>query len=238
MDYKIKSELFEGPYELLYHLIKNSKISIYDVSFVNIIDQYLQYMDKIKEFNPDKFSNFILITSSLLELKSRMLLPNENMIKDKDTIDNTDILETQEINKIFYALEEYKKYKNLAYNLRKMELNESNIYYKNNLKIKTKKNKYDINLLANKYKKFIKPSNEQYKKSKNFSIKQKIYTIIELLRKVKIISFYKLIKYNKTKEDIISCLIAVLELEKRSLVKTSQISNFDDIVIKRGRKNE
>ncbi len=236
MDYKIKLELYEGPYELLYHLIKNSKINVYDISFVNIIDQYMEYINHINETNPEIFFDFILITSTLLEIKSKMLLPK---IKKEDDINTTDeAIDVKKIDEFYYNLEEYKKYKNVAAELRKIELTENNVFYKTDTVTLNKKNSADISQIAKIYKKYINNFDKQYSKGKKFSIRQKTTYILNILSKVKHITFDRFIKNSKTKEDVISYLIAVLELGKKNFIYTYQSSNFDDILIKRGKTNE
>ena len=237
MDYKIKLKLYEGPYELLYQLIKNSKINIYDISFVKIIDQYLEYINLINETNPEMFSNFILITSTLLEIKSKRLLPAE-LKNEKNEEDNLGTADNANIDEFYSKFEEYKKYKNIAYKLKEMETYESNVFYKNNGININNKNKLSIKLLVKSYKKYQNNLGKQYNRSKNFSIKQKVVYILKMLKNVSKVTFNKFIKKSKTKEEVISYLIAVLELDKRNLIVTYQSSNFDEILIKRGDKSE
>ena len=237
MDYKIKLKLYEGPYELLYQLIKNSKINIYDISFVKIIDQYLEYINLINETNPEMFSNFILITSTLLEIKSKMLLPAE-LKNEKNEEDNLGTADNANIDEFYSKFEEYKKYKNIAYKLKEMETYEGNVFYKKNGININNKNQLSIKLLVKSYKKYQNNFGKQYNRSKNFSIKQKIVYILKMLKNVSKVNFNKFIKKSKTKEEVISYLIAVLELDKRNLIVTYQSSNFDEILIKRGDKSE
>ena len=237
MDYKIKLKLYEGPYELLYQLIKNSKINIYDISFVKIIDQYLEYINLINETNPEMFSNFILITSTLLEIKSKRLLPAE-LKNEKNEEDNLGTADNANIDEFYSKFEEYKKYKNIAYKLKEMETYEGNVFYKKNGININNKNQLSIKLLVKSYKKYQNNFGKQYNRSKNFSIKQKIVYILKMLKNVSKVNFNKFIKKSKTKEEVISYLIAVLELDKRNLIVTYQSSNFDEILIKRGDKSE
>ena len=237
MDYKIKLKLYEGPYELLYQLIKNSKINIYDISFVKIIDQYLEYINLINETNPEMFSNFILITSTLLEIKSKRLLPAE-LKNEKNEEDNLGTADNANIDEFYSKFEEYKKYKNIAYKLKEMETYEGNVFYKKNGININNKNQLSIKLLVKSYKKYQNNFGKQYNRSKNFSIKQKVVYILKMLKNVSKVTFNKFIKKSKTKEEVISYLIAVLELDKRNLIVTYQSSNFDEILIKRGDKSE
>ena len=119
-----------------------------------------------------------------------------------------------------------------------METYESNVFYKNNGININNKNQLSIKLLVKSYKKYQNNFGKQYNRSKNFSIKQKIVYILKMLKNVSKVNFNKFIKKSKTKEEVISYLIAVLELDKRNLIVTYQSSNFDEILIKRGDKSE
>ncbi len=77
MDINIKLESFEGPMDLLYSLIIKNKIDIYDIPIVELTDQYLEYVDYMQRENMDSISEFILMAATLIEIKSKMLLPKE-----------------------------------------------------------------------------------------------------------------------------------------------------------------
>lgn len=232
MDYMVRIELYEGPYELLYHLIKDSKVNIYDVSFIKIIDQYIEYVNTLEEYNPELSSNFFFITSSLLELKSRMILPNNSGIEQQD--ESEDIVE---INKILSAIEEYKKYKDIAKKLRDLELKENNIFYRKTAFELKKKKSYSVSSLSKAYQKYRSSEIEIFNNNKRYTVHEKIFQITQMLRKVAYLSFNKFAKNSKTRQDIISFFIALLEMGKRGLTITTQSANFGDILIKRGKKH-
>ena len=103
--YNIKIEVFEGPFDLLCHLIEKNKIDIYDIPISVIADQYMDYLFSLQEFNIDIASEFLVMASTLLHIKSRLLLPSK---KDSDD-DQTDPRDELVISVI-----EYKKYKEFA----------------------------------------------------------------------------------------------------------------------------
>ena len=74
-DYKIKIDAFEGPMDLLMHLIEKNKIDIYDIPIAELTRQYLDYLDKFREFNIEIASSFLVMAATLLQIKSRMMLP-------------------------------------------------------------------------------------------------------------------------------------------------------------------
>ena len=99
MDYCIKLDLFEGPLDLLLHLVQKSKIEIADISMATITEQYLDYLDRMRDFDVEIASEFLVMASTLLLIKSRALLPGP-----EDVEENDEDLE-QELRK---RLEEYK----------------------------------------------------------------------------------------------------------------------------------
>ena len=105
MDINIKLESFEGPMDLLYSLIIKNKIDIYDIPIVELTDQYLEYVDYMQRENMDSISEFILMAATLIEIKSKMLLPKEVDENNKE-IDPRE----ESVNRLI----EYKKFKTLA----------------------------------------------------------------------------------------------------------------------------
>lgn len=106
MSISIKIENFEGPFDLLLYLIKKNKMEIYDIKIHDITTQYLDYINNMKEMDLDITSEFIVIAATLLEIKSKMLLPKEN-------IDNEDTEEDPR-KYLMDKLIEYKKFKKVA----------------------------------------------------------------------------------------------------------------------------
>ena len=105
MDINIKLESFEGPMDLLYSLIIKNKIDIYDIPIVELTDQYLEYVDYMQRENMDSISEFILMAATLIEIKSKMLLP-------KEVDENNKEIDPRE--ELVNRLVEYKKFKTLA----------------------------------------------------------------------------------------------------------------------------
>jgi segregation and condensation protein A len=114
MDYSVNINVFQGPFELLYHLIEKKEIDIYDIPISEITDQYLEYLEEMMQFNMNVASEFILMAASLIEIKSQMLLPQKE--KEEDP--------RQEL---VAQLLEYKIFKDLSEELKKYE--EETTYY-------------------------------------------------------------------------------------------------------------
>ena len=117
---------FEGPLDLLLHLIKENKMDIFNIEIVNITNQYLEYINKQQDLNLDIASEYLVLASELLELKSKMLLPS-------NTKDEQDIEESKE--DLVNRLLEYQSYKEITKTLKEKELIRQDIYTKAPFKI-------------------------------------------------------------------------------------------------------
>lgn len=102
MGIEVKLEAFEGPLDLLLHLIEKNKIDIYDIPVAEITDQYMEYVEKIKEADLDTMSDFLMVAAQLINIKSRMLLPVEKDENEEDIDPRAELVE---------RLLEYKMYK-------------------------------------------------------------------------------------------------------------------------------
>jgi len=89
MDYLIKIDEFEGPLDLLLHLIKQSDLDIYDINIAVITEQYLDYINKMEELNLSIASSYLVMAAELIELKSKELLPKKEETKEDDFEENT-----------------------------------------------------------------------------------------------------------------------------------------------------
>ena len=114
MDYSVNINVFQGPFDLLFHLIEKKEIDIYDIPISEITDQYLEYLEEMMQFNMNVASEFIFMAATLVEIKSQMLLPQ----KEKEEDPRQEL-----VNKLL----EYKMYKNLSEELKKYE-DESSFY--------------------------------------------------------------------------------------------------------------
>ena len=112
MDLSIKLEAFEGPLDLLLHLIDKNKVSIYDIPIASITDQYMEYLDQMRQANLDVMSEFLVMAATLLDIKSRMLLPAEKNEEGEEIDPREELVQ---------RLLEYKTYKYMSVQLRGIE---------------------------------------------------------------------------------------------------------------------
>jgi segregation and condensation protein A len=121
MDILFKIDDFEGPLDLLLHLIKENKMDLMNIKLEIIIDEYLKFIDEMEKMNLDIASSYLVMASELIEMKSRMLLPrNEEEEKDEEEEDPKEVL----INRLI----EYQKYKDLTQEFKELENERRQIY--------------------------------------------------------------------------------------------------------------
>ena len=232
-DYKFKLHDFEGPLDLLVHLIKITKIDIRDIFVSTITEQYLKYMEDIENIDVEKASEFINMAATVLELKSKPLLP-----KPADENGEDDAEEN-----FFRMIEEYKLIKEETVKLQACE--NVNSFYK--MPDSTVGEfKYELpdtlsidaliaafsNLMQ---KMAIKAEVVQEKKivKDKFTVAQKIAQIKDMLISRDKFNFTELFEEEHTRSEIINTFLALLELLKRQYITVSQTSLFDDIEIMR-----
>lgn len=238
--YAIKIENFEGPLDLLCHLIDKNKMNICDVKLNEITEQYIEYINKMEEMNLEVTSEFLIMASTLIYLKSKSLLPKESE-------------ETEEISEeeLLRRIIEYKKYKEITKTLKNMYENSSVRYYKIPEVIELPKQKlekeYSPEDIISSYEELIQRNID--KKNENANNLEKIaitdtYTVAskvkfmlkELMKKPKFVfnALFSLQKCNK--EEVITAFSGLLELSRRNKVVTTQEELFGDISVEKQTK--
>lgn len=244
MPINIKLTNFEGPFDLLLHLIKKNKMDIYDIRIYDITSQYLHYIKTMKEMDLEITSEFILIAANLLEIKSKLLLPkNEEIQKDSEKDPRIDLVS---------KLVEYKKYKLLANFFKERESN-SGIIFTKKPEIIEEKNKNSISTedllknismldlfnlydtLINIYLNKINTENIISKEIPidKFKIEDKIEELMLNFKDKDRIFFSNIRNRCKSKMEIVVTFLALLELIKLRNVKVVQKNNFNEIYIER-----
>ena len=235
MDYNIKINEFEGPLDLLLHLIKQSNIDIMDIEINEITTQYLDYINKMKELHISVAASYLVMAAELMEIKSKSLLPTTEVIEDEE--DNNLSKETL-INKLI----EYKKYKDMVNTFKSLENDRKNIYIKSPEKVTNYLEKVIINNndnslddLVDAFKKFLDRKDKEKPlttkiTSKEYSIKDRKKNILNVLKEKKQTKFTDLFEENNIPYIIVTFL-SILEMTKENLIKIKQDDNFKDIII-------
>jgi len=233
-NYSVKLPEFEGPLDLLLHLVRNYEIDIYSIPIAEITKQYLEYLEMLIELDIDNISDFIDIASTLILIKSRSMLPVEETIFEEDS----DILKQGLIEKIL----EYQQYKLTVNELDKKFLEDDIIYKKErNQYLFDEKDLDDpkwLNLsvidLLNAFARVL----NNRKENKVINIKPSQYTVEEKIEFLKSFfntndsfNFFDLINIDMGKSELISTFLAILELVKQGFIVIKQHSIFGEIHI-------
>lgn len=243
MGYKIVLDTFEGPMDLLLHLIERSQIDIYDIPINEITEQYLDYLAKMGEMDLEITSEFLLMAATLLEIKSKLLLPVQ---KNKDDAEQLEMEQLDPRYDLVKSLVEYRKYKYASNKLRDFEEIQSKVYYKPKEDLSDFINEdddlieMDLDKLVVVFKKLMLKGKISEKTIKLNEIERDDYTLEECisriksrLRKNRVIRFCELFNCNSTRNEIISIFLSLLELVKDKYIAIYQKKNFDEILIKR-----
>ncbi|WP_461204379.1 segregation/condensation protein A [Clostridium sp. DL1XJH146] len=241
MAVNVKIDNFEGPFDLLLHLIRKNKMEIYNIKIYDITKQYLNVINTMKEMDLEITSEFIVIAASLVEIKSKMLLP-----KIEDEEDDEDPRA-----ELIRKLVEYKKYKKVSEHLRALEENTGERYLKkpeiveveNEPKIEKVLEGITTIQLFNIYKDLI----QRYKSKMNninpaqreisvdlFKIEDKMEMIKKKIAVNEVFRFSDIISECKYKIEVVVTFIAMLELIKLKEINVVQDKSFSNIIIKRG----
>lgn len=238
--YAIKIDNFEGPLDLLCHLIDKNKMNIYDINLSEITDQYIDYLKEQESLNLEIASEFLVMASTLLFLKSKNLLP-------KQEEDQEELTEEELIRRII----EYKKFKEISKVLKENYLVYSNRYFNRQEEIELPKRKiekeYDKELLPEIYKQLVERNNEKINQNAkniekiaitdNYTVASKVKEMFKVLVKQKRFVFNKLFSINKhNKQEVVTAFSGLLELSRRSKVETTQEKLFGDITVEKVKK--
>ena len=235
MDYKIEIPEFEGPLDLLLHLIKQSNIDIQNINIEEVTKQYLNYINLMEEMNLNIASEYLVMAAELLEIKSSSLLPKKDIEDDEYEEDPKENL--------IKRLLEYEQYKNLTSDFKKLEEYRHEIYTKepdNLLEYKDSDTSIDygvsLNDLLEAFSKFIeqkqldKPLNTKIT-NKEYSVAKRCYEIKNILKKKSKVQFTELFE-NFSKEYVVVTFLAILSMSRKQEIEIEQESNFKNIIIK------
>ena len=240
--YALRLDNFEGPLDLLVYLIDKNKMNIYDIKISDITDQYIEYLKEQEKLNLEIASEFLVMASTLILIKSKGLLP-------KEVDDEAELTEEELLHRII----EYKKYKEIS-KLFKTRLEDgSGRIYKFQEKIELPKQKleqtFTMDDVVTRYKELI--DRNENKKNENaaninkiaihetFSVSDKVKEIFkELVKRPKFV-FGKLFSLKeKPKAEVVTAFSGVLELSRRNRIIAEQEKLFGDIVISKSKNTD
>ena len=229
---------FEGPLDLLLHLVKTAKMDIYEIDTKYIIDKYLEFIDSLDKFDLENASEYLVMAAELIHLKSRLLLHLDNDEEDSDeyTINSEEDLKNKLI--------EYERYQNVTSIFKELEEKRSEFFTKipENLREfeDTKEKEYNVlssDLLKEamielqKRMSYQKPVNTKITR-KEISVEDKKKYIRSFLEKRKKVSFFDLFE-TYSKDEVVATFLGILDMCKNGEVLLKQDKNFSDILIEK-----
>lgn len=242
MVYNVKIEVFEGPFDLLFHLIEKNQVDIYDIPMTEITEQYISYIENVGELNLDITSEFLVMAATLIEIKSEILLPIK--IEEDKQLELNDLDPRGELVR---RLLEYKKYKAIAEELKDKEQHYQRIYFKPKEEIildgiesplfttdciEIKDLFLALNRCIERGARITSPEKIIKKIQRNaITIEDKIKKITKLLNKEKKILFQDMFSELTAKIEIIVTFLALLEIVRLKQVIIKQNTAYTDIII-------
>lgn len=235
MNYNIVLENFEGPLDLLLTLIEKAKIDIYDIPISEITEQYISFIYTMEDVNLELASEFLLMASTLLEIKSKTLLPIEKD-PDEEEIDPRE--------ELVLRLLAYKKYKEAAAELKGYESIESQTFYKPGEDLSVYEDIdddidfYNLKLLTRALNNILKERGLREKDldiraiaREEYSIRECVENILEEVNIKRKIKFTDLLDINSNKNEIVTYFLSVLELTKQRAIYILQDEAFTELFI-------
>jgi len=236
---KIKIQNFEGPFDLLFHLIEKNQINIYDIPINEITDQYMDYLFAMRELDLEIASEFLVMAATLLHIKSRMLLPDRKEKQEEESDPREELV---------LKLIEYKKYKEFSVILKQREAEWGKLYYKLPEIIDFRHDEEVMELSADELKRIYADLLAKNKRKINthvgemaqiiqhekVSLKSKMKEIVSMLMTKACICFSEMFSLkNKSRTEVLTGFLAVLELVKLRKAIVEQKRLFSEIMIYR-----
>lgn len=243
MGIPVKLEAFEGPLDLLLHLIEKNKVDIYDIPIVEITNQYMEYIRAMQEKDLNIMSEFLLMAATLLDIKCRMLLPVEVNEEGEEEDPRAELVE---------QLLQYKMYKYMSYELKDRQLDGELLMFKEPTipeEVKEYQEPVDLDVLLDgitigklnaifkdvmrKQHEKIDPVRSTFGKieKEEITVDDKLEYLNQYIVSNKKFSFRDLLKNQKSKIQLVVTFLAILELMKVGSITVVQENTFDDIII-------
>lgn len=243
MNLEFKLQVFEGPLDLLLHLIDKNKVNIYDIPIVEITAQYIEYVQNMDKQDLNLVSEFLVMAATLLDIKAKMLLPKDPENEEEEEDPRAELVE---------KLLEYKRYKYMSYELRDRQLDaEKSMYKKPTVPDEVKKYEPPVDLdklldgitlrklnaifneVLRRQENKIDPIRSKFGKieKEEVNLEDKMSYVEEYAIRNGQCSFRQILGRQKSKMQVIVTFLAILELMKTGKIHIKQDNIFDDIEI-------
>ena len=243
MGIPVKLEVFEGPLDLLLHLIDKNKVDIYDIPIVEITNQYMDYIRQMQEKDLNIMSEFLLMAATLLDIKCRMLLPAEVNEEGEEEDPRAELVE---------QLLQYKMYKYMSFELRDRQMDGERLMFKEaTVPDEVKEYEVPVNMdelldgvtlvrLNSIFKDIMKKQQDKIDtrhstfgkiEKEEVTVEDKLEYLNKYITSHKKFSFRDLLKKQKSKTQLVVTFLAILEMMKMGTIWVEQENTFDDIII-------
>jgi len=234
MAYRVKLPVFEGPFDLLLHLVKVNQMDIYDIEISKITEQYLEYIQQAEKLNIELAGEFLVMAATLINIKSRSLLPS--LPEDEQAEEEED--EVSSARALIRQLIEYRRFKEAARTLSEREAEQSRVFYRTRvipiLAPEAEGKVLDsIEALFSAFSRVLRyASSADFHRviEERFRVEDKIIEIEERLRRERRISLKWLFARSVNKLESIVTFLALLELCRRRQIHLVQEVPFDDVI--------
>lgn len=234
MTYTIKLPVFEGPFDLLLHLIKVNEMDIHDIPISEITRQYLSYIDVMRELDLELAGEFLVMAATLIHLKARTLLP----VPPEPEEQEEEISEIMSARELMRQLVEYRKYKEAAAALREREEQAARVLFRNNVFALVPDDSgdvsVDVSLLFKAFARVLKFVDQPAFRpalAEQFSVEDKIAHIEDLTRSAEAVDLFGVFRRCLNRDEIIVTFLAVLELCRMKRIAIRQDEPFESITI-------
>ncbi len=231
--YKIELEIFEGPLDLLLHLIRKNEVEISDIPIVTILDQYMEYLNLMEELNIDLAGDFLLMASELAHIKSKMLLPAQE--QDTDQEDEIEDPRTALIQRLI----EYQRYKEAVEKIATRPMLNRDVFYRGAEIFEETESEPDIEVdvfqLIQSFQALLKKAPKRLVHevgAERLSVSERIYELIDLLKAKDVTAFTEIFSKDSNREQMIVTFLALLEMTRLKLLRITQTEDCGEIYLK------
>ncbi len=240
MSYQVKLAIFEGPFDLLFHLIEKEEIDIYDIPIAKLTQGYLEYLESLDELDIERASEFLVMAAILIEIKAKLLLPSP-------PLPETDEIQEDPREELVNRLLIYRKFRELAGVLKKMEDEEGQIYTR--VSVDRPKPQGILCLkgvslegLMDIFQGLLQAAEEEEEIQKiqreKVTIRERVEVILLALERTPTVDFKDFIPEDASKTMVVVTFIALLELVKVGYVGVSQEAPFQKILVSKRTKED
>ncbi|MBO4819499.1 MAG: segregation/condensation protein A [Firmicutes bacterium] len=241
MNYKVRLDIFEGPFDLLVYLIERAKMSIYDIQISEITTQYMDYVKGMEDLDIELAQDFMVLAAELIQIKTRMLLPSEK-VKDGELV-----VEEDPRAELVQRILEYKQFKEMAYFLSQQEEITSHVHEKpaEDLSVYAGEPEEIISGSLNEFaqafmefilkKQRIEEMHKVYERieRQKLSMEKRINQVRTILDEKRTASFSELIEGDNTNFNKVITFMSILELLKDRSITAEQKKRYGDIVLRK-----